>query len=113
MHKNKVEINSSDFNLLLEAKEPLVLLDVREREEYELTRLENSTLVPVMEVEDNLSLISSLRDSDEVPIVVICRSGGRSQMVTEMLYSEGFTNVLNLAGGINALSKLRTDVKAY
>ena len=73
MHKNKVEISASDFNLLLEAKEPLVLLDVREREEFELTRLENSTLIPVMEVEDNLSLISSLRDSDEYLIVATTR----------------------------------------
>ena len=44
---------------------------------------------------------------------MIFRSGGRSQMVTEMLYSEGFTNILNLTGGINELSKLRTDIKAY
>jgi len=112
-NNNKDEISASEFSKFLDSNSPVAILDVREREEFELTRLENSTLIPVMEVEDNLELIQSLRTSDEIPLVVLCRSGGRSMQITEVLLSQGFTNVLNLIGGINELSKFRDELKAY
>jgi rhodanese-related sulfurtransferase len=39
-----------------------------------------------------------------VPLVVMCHSGGRSRRVAEFLLSNGFLNVFNLRGGIDAWS---------
>ena len=38
------------------------------------------------------------------PLVVMCHSGGRSRRVAEFLQGNGFTNVFNLKGGIDAWS---------
>jgi rhodanese-related sulfurtransferase len=38
------------------------------------------------------------------PIVVMCHAGGRSRRVAEFLQQNGFSNVFNLKGGIDAWS---------
>jgi rhodanese-related sulfurtransferase len=46
-----------------------------------------------------------LADLDRtVPLVVMCHSGGRSRRVAEFLLGNGFSQVFNLKGGIDAWS---------
>ncbi len=70
------------------------LLDVRNPEEWAITRLAGATLIPLPELE---------RRYPELPvdqeIVVYCRSGGRSGQAVEFLRGKGYTNVHNLPGG--------------
>lgn len=75
----------------------LKLVDVRNKEEYELCRIENSTLIPLPELS---SRIGELERGE--PVVVYCRSGNRSRKAAKLLLSQGFTNVRNLEGGILA-----------
>ena len=79
----------------------LTLLDVRELYEVELARIEPSTHVPMDEVPNRLDSIP--RDG---PIVVYCHHGARSLAVAGYLESEGFPDVGNLTGGIDAWSIL-------
>ena len=52
-------------------------------------------------------------DADK-PLVVMCHSGGRSRRVAEFLLGNGFTNVFNLKGGIDAWStQLDSRVPRY
>ncbi len=41
----------------------------------------------------------------DVPVVVYCRSGSRSATVVRWLENDGYTNAVNLAGGINAWAR--------
>jgi len=83
--------------LLAEAGEAPLLLDVRERYETEISRIEGSLLIPVSEFVERLSELEPERF-----MVVYCKVGIRSAQVVEYLRNKGFKRVLNLAGGINA-----------
>ncbi len=78
----------------------LLLLDVREPGERALARIEPSLHIPMGEVESRFSEIPTDRK-----IVVYCHYGNRSLAVASYLESEGYADVLNLAGGIDAWSE--------
>ncbi len=85
----------------LDAGEPLVLVDVREPFEVEISDLPVDTkLIPVAEVAQRVHELSSADD-----IVMFCRSGARSAQATQFLQSIGFTRVKNLTGGINGYAQ--------
>lgn len=75
------------------------LLDVRTKEEWDEGHLKGATLVTVTE-EGFLEKAKAKLDPKK-PVVVYCRSGGRSAKATEQLRAAGFT-VQDLAGGITA-----------
>ncbi len=81
-----------------------LLLDVREPDEWDLGHAPRASFIPMGEVHDRLSEISA----DEL-VVVVCRSGGRSAAVTEVLRSRGY-DAVNLAGGMRAWAKLGLPV---
>jgi len=80
----------------LDRHEPVVLLDVRQDWETRLCRLENSTHIPIEEIELR---VDELNPDDE--IVVYCHQGIRSAAVAEYLRQLGFRSVKNLAGGLD------------
>ena len=73
------------------------VLDVRQPQEYAISRLPDSDLIPLANLEVNLHRL----DRDE-EIVVMCRSGVRSAQAVKFLREAGFKHVKNLAGGILA-----------
>ena len=82
------------------AREQPLLLDVREPWEYERARIAGAELVPMREVAARLDEIDPAR-----PIVAICHHGGRSLQVALFLEKNGYHNVHNLAGGVDAWSR--------
>ena len=58
---------------------------------------------------------SAFREFDtETPLIILCRTGSRSAMVTEFLRRNGFPNAQNLQGGIYAWNeRIDTSVKKY
>ena len=77
----------------------VTLLDVREHVELEIASVAQARHIPMREIPARLAEL----DRDQ-PIVVMCHSGGRSRRVAEYLSSNGFTEVFNLKGGIDAWS---------
>ncbi len=73
------------------------LLDVREPWEYEKCRLAGSELVPMHQIP---MAIDKLNPDKET--VVICHHGIRSRQVALYLEQQGFKNVINLEGGVEA-----------
>jgi monothiol glutaredoxin len=53
--------------------------------------------------EDGMRTIEGL--ATDTPIVFLCHRGGRSQAVAERYRRRGYTNLYNLAGGIDAWSR--------
>ena len=76
---------------------PPFLLDVREPWEYEKCHLDGSELIPMRQIP------MAAEDLDpEKETVVICHHGIRSRQVGFYLEQQGFKNVINLEGGVEA-----------
>jgi rhodanese-related sulfurtransferase len=76
-----------------------VLLDVREAWEHERARIAGSQLLPMGQIPARFAELDPARD-----IVAICHHGSRSQQVAMFLERNGFANVHNLSGGMDAWS---------
>ena len=78
----------------------LVLLDVREPWEWELVRIEGALHIPMGQVPARLAEIPRER-----PVVVMCHHGMRSHQVAQFLLGQGYADVANLDGGIDAWAR--------
>jgi adenylyltransferase/sulfurtransferase len=90
-----------DVRARLDRGEDLLLLDVREPDEYAKASLPRARLIPLGELTDRLDEIAEWRAR---PVVVHCHHGGRSQRACELMRAAGFERVENLDGGIEAWS---------
>jgi len=90
------DITAKDLSTRLKQNH-LVLLDVREPHELEISALPGAVNIPLGTLAARLSEIDSAQD-----LVVFCKTGGRSTRALELLVSAGFKKVKNLKGGINA-----------
>lgn len=79
-----------------------VLLDVREPYEYEEAHVAGSLLIPLGQLQ---ARVHELRSLGMKPVAVICRSGRRSAIATEILQQAGIKNVYNVQGGMLAWEK--------
>lgn len=73
------------------------VLDVREQVEWDEYHAPGTTLIPLGELASRVNEVPRDR-----PIVVICRSGNRSQEGRDILLDAGFTEVTSVNGGLNA-----------
>ncbi len=92
------QMSVQDLKTKLDAGEPLHLLDVRETHERDRAQIEGSRLLD----EEAARFIESL-SKDEM-LVFHCHTGVRSQSAADFFLQQGYTNVHNLAGGIDAWS---------
>ena len=88
-------LTSRELQAELDRGDTVVILDVREPQEYQINRIPGSTLIPLgdlpkryVELDPNANIVSQ------------CKSGMRSAKAQEFLRSKGFTKVRNLTGGI-------------
>jgi len=91
------DIRVVDLDRKLQAKEPVVFLDVREEWEQPIYPFPNSIKVPYSKL---MSEWKSLLQYKDQPIVVCCLFGWRSQEAGRLLKDKGFQNVWNLEGGL-------------
>ncbi len=89
------EITPVELKAKLDAGETPFVLDVREPNEYQINRIEGSTLIPLGELPRRYQELPRDRE-----IVAQCKMGGRSAKAMEFLKTVGFSNVKNLRGGI-------------
>ena len=89
-------ISPSDLRQRLEAGEDLVLLDVRERDELAICRIEGALWIPMGEISRRQGELDPERTT-----VCICHHGVRSARVAGALAQLGFARALNLSGGID------------
>lgn len=75
----------------------VLFLDVRTQEEWDDFHAPNSTHIPLDQLE---SRYAELPEDEQ--IVVVCRSGNRSQTGRDILINNGFEQVTSMDGGLNA-----------
>ncbi|MEO0407401.1 MAG: rhodanese-like domain-containing protein [Cyanobacteria bacterium P01_A01_bin.135] len=81
--------------------EPFQLVDVREPEEVAIAALAPCTHLPLSQFPQwGPSLQQTLDPHAET--IVLCHHGIRSAQMCQWLQNQGFTNVKNVAGGIDA-----------
>ena len=95
------EVQAAELKRARDRGEELLLLDVRQPEEFSLARIEGSVLVPLGELEARLGELAGWR---ERRVVVTCHHGIRSLRGAEILRDSGFARIESLAGGIEAWS---------
>ncbi|MBL1319528.1 MAG: rhodanese-like domain-containing protein [Methylophaga sp.] len=81
-----------------------VQIDVREDIELEFGMLEDAVHIPMQSVPGQLNVLEKHKNDT---VIVICRSGKRSDQIGQFLEQMGFSDIINLAGGMNSWA---TDV---
>jgi len=97
------DITVSQLRNWMESAEPPAVIDVREPDEFEICRIPGTTLIPLTDLSQRLSEVPR-----NTPVVVHCKAGGRSRMAVDFLKQQGYTNLRNLAGGIDAWNRETT-----
>nr|WP_265264120.1 rhodanese-like domain-containing protein [Spirulina subsalsa] len=104
--------NSTLFEMTVQELKPLVdhqsknfvLLDVRNRDEYDFAKLRDSVLIPLPEIKQGLGVEKLKKVLNGRPLIVYCRSGNRSAEALAILQKHGIQGT-NLKGGILAWSQ--------
>ena len=84
----------------IDARESFELIDVREPFEFEIARIAGAKLIPLNEIPARADELDR-----EQTFIVHCHSGHRSAHAVQLLKKQGFANVYNLEGGIDAWSE--------
>ena len=93
----ELEITPTELKKRLDAGEKLLLVDVRERWEHQVCRIEGSRLIPMQ------TIPASLQQLDvEEPVICYCHHGMRSLDAAAYLRGHGFVNAKSMTGGIDA-----------
>lgn len=93
------EITVREASARLAAPQPPRLIDVRETDEWEIAHVAGAELLPLSQwpgiVPEKLTDLSA-------PLLILCHHGVRSARAADFLLRHGFTDVTNIAGGIDA-----------
>jgi len=86
-----------------------LLLDVREPWEYQICHIKGSQLVPMNHIPAEIERFDPAQET-----IVICHHGIRSRMIANYLSRNGFSNVINLTGGVKSWSEqVDNDMPVY
>ena len=91
------EISAVEAAKLQEIEEGVSFLDVREDEEVAICRIGGALHIPMGQIPERCDSLPK-----EGKLVVYCHHGMRSLNVCQYLEARGFTNTINLGGGIHA-----------
>jgi rhodanese-related sulfurtransferase len=96
-----VYLSPADLARRLQEEPKLFVLDVRNSSELEgeLGRLPGAVNIPLQQLEQRLGELSKREGED---IIVVCRTGKRSETAARMLQESGFERVFVLKGGMTA-----------
>jgi rhodanese-related sulfurtransferase len=104
------EFSVRELKSMIDAGDDFLLIDVREAWEIDVCAIEGSQKIPMGDI---LTKAEELKS--EAPVIIHCRSGGRSAKVVNALEMQlGLTNLHNLAGGILAWAdEIDTSLEKY
>ena len=89
-----ISITLTELQQKLNASEPLVLIDVREQWERDADNI-GGIHIPMGELMEHLDEIPK-----DIPVIIYCQKGIRSQIAIQRLEEKGFKNLINLYAGI-------------
>ena len=102
------EITVTELGEKLKSDEKFILLDVRELSELDHAKVTDSRLevTPMSRLgNEGVAVLSESVQSQKIPVYVLCHHGNRSMQVTGWLIQQGYKNVFNVNGGIDAYAR--------
>ena len=93
-------LSVADLKRKLDAKEPFLLLDVREPFESAICQIPGTRLIPLGELPAHIPALDRAQE-----IVLLCKSGMRSAKALQLLRDAGFPKLWNVEGGITAWAR--------
>jgi rhodanese-related sulfurtransferase len=103
------QISVQDLKKRQDQREQFILVDVRNQNELDICKFETAVHIPLHEFAARYTELDAAAD-----IVVTCHHGGRSQQAAMFLIQQGFRNVSNLVGGIEAwASQIDPEMARY
>jgi rhodanese-related sulfurtransferase len=97
---NIQEVAPAEFAARWGVPPSIALLDVREGWEVDTAQVAGSIHMPMSKVPSRLAELDP-----NAPMVVMCHGGMRSLQVAQYLADQGFADIYNLSGGIDAWSQ--------
>ncbi len=91
-----MDISWEELQDWLSSQKPMQLIDVREAWEHEAYSI-GGLLLPFSEIMRNVDQLAT-----NLPVVLYCEKGERSKLIQQRLHDRGFTNIINLKGGLKA-----------
>lgn len=101
MNSDLPAISAEELKRRLDSGFEGLLVDVREPDEYAAASIPGSRLIPLGSFDESIGGLP--RDQE---ILIHCKSGRRSARAVQSLLDAGFSNVLNVTGGIDAWHQL-------
>jgi rhodanese-related sulfurtransferase len=101
-------VKPADLNVELTGTPLPFILDVRSAEEYASGHIAGAVNLAINDVPSSLAQLPA---DKAAPLVVLCQSGHRGAIVMMYLRMTGYTNVRNLAGGMNAWAAAELPVE--
>lgn len=96
------DITVAELKQRIDSGEKINLIDVREPNEYQERNI-NGKLIPLASLPSRLDELESLKEEE---IIIHCKSGRRSANAQQFLETQGYKNVRNVIGGIDAYLNL-------
>lgn len=90
-------ITVGELKQMIDAGKDFQLIDVREPHEYEIVRIPGSVLIPKDRILSGAALSEIAQDK---PVVLHCKSGGRSAEALAALHKAGFRDAVHVGGGV-------------
>ena len=98
-----LELSPQEAHTRLQQPDAAVLIDVREPEEFSLSRIDNARLIPMQSIPAQVQELEAL--SDDATLLILCHHGVRSLQVASWLRARGIENCYSIAGGIERWSR--------
>lgn len=106
------EVSVDDLKSRMDAGENILLIDVRQPEEFEVCRITGAHHIPLPRLQEHIEHVRTLAEGRE--IITYCHHGHRSVQAAAILREAGLGRVLSMAGGIDAWSaRIDASVARY
>lgn len=90
-------LSPDEFKKMMEENETARVIDVREKWEYHIVHITGAELFPLSQIKNSFSHLNV-----DDTLLVYCHLGSRSIYACNFLAGQGFKNIFNLDGGIDA-----------
>ena len=99
-------ISQGEAEELIKSRKGVIIIDVRNNNDYIQSHLENAVNIPLREMNEHLKELEQYKEN---PIILYCSKGNRSKVAAIQLEALGYKNLYVIKEGINDKYPLSKD----
>ena len=93
------DIDYKTMEEMLKNERDIIVIDVRNKDEYDYWHIKGAKNIPLQDINKRINTVIKNKENK---IIVYCEHGGRSKKACIKLEKMGYSNVYNLANGLNS-----------